>query len=1408
MIHPLLKAQLEPLARRQHRLKLWSRLTTCWSIAALAGLVVMGLERMVGWSTPLSLPLIAIAGLVAAVVVGFRTRRGEADWRSLARRVEAAYPELDGRLITAVQQEAGTSDEFTYLQQRVLDETLACNRRSNWAGVFPASRLRAFQAAHVCALAFFAAVLWGLRVPSSHGSLLVAREAAGIMVTPGDVALERGSSLVVMARFQSVVPGKVDLVLESTPGSSHRVPLVRSLADPLFGGTVPEVMTNMAYHLEYAGQRTRDYRVSVFEYPRLERSDADLRFPEYTGQPPRHIDNTRRLSAVEGSELSLNLHLNKAVVLATLRSRNTNRLSLPLRVDGDHPLATLTNYPLMASGAYDLELVDDTGRTNKLPADFVFTALKNRTPEIKVTSPAGDTRPSALEEVSFDGTVWDDFGVQTYGVAYAVPGKEPRLIELGQGVPPKEKRQFHFLLRMEELGLQPDDLVSWFVWADDIGPDAKLRRSTSDMFFAEVRPFEQVFREGQSMVSESSQQQQEQQDGGAGGPAERLADMQKQIISATWNVFRQQGLLHPPANPASNTGPKGEPKRAPVLPAPPGGRVSPRAQTSTEFLGDQGSRGRSPSHQRSWAEPTSGEWKIVSASIMGQVREEDQSGNRPSRRSASTSRTAPKDPLLPDPTNNVAVLQGAQAQALEQARAAREEQSDPRTAALWEAVADQMAKALEKLRAATNAPTALPEALAAEQAAYQSLLKLQERELSVSRSRSRQRNQSGRQQQMQRQLEQLDMARDEDRYETEQQARAPQDPGRRDQLQVVNRLQELARRQQDVNERLKELQTALQEARTEKEREEVRRQLKRLQEQEQEMLADADELRQIMDRPENQSRMSEQRQRLDQARNDLQRATESTKQEQPSQALASGTRAQQELQNLRNDMRRQSASEFDDELRQMRTDARELARREEDIQKQIGAMNDPGRRTLTDADLNQKSLQDLARQRERLTNLVQNATQLSQQAEDAEPLMSRELYDTLRKFSQSDVSTLKQFQEDLMNRGVMSRDLYDRLKRTDQESGAKSLDLTGELLRQGLPREADLAEQRARGDINELKRGVERAAESVVGDDAESLRQARERLDTLARQLEREISQAEKGRTNDPAAPAGLASGQGDQPQDRQEGQGGDAPRPGQRSETGAQTGQPGDQPGQQAGSGGGQRPPNQPGRNANENQNASATGDQPAAGNQARGQAATGQTGTRPQAGADGVTPDSTAPSSDQQQGPGAGQRGQRRASLSDPSSRRRDRLGNQSANGGGDGGLLDRLFDSRNGQWTGPITGDDFAPWSDGLREVEELIDAPTMRSDVAQARERARQMRQDYKRNQKKPDWATVRLQVVKPLVEVSNQLGEELARREPRNDLVPIDRDPVPGRYSELVRRYYEQLGKGNAPREAPTTNPRN
>jgi hypothetical protein len=280
--------------------------------------------------------------------------------------------------------------------------------------------------------------------------------AESVTVTPGDVSLEKGTSLVVLARFQGALPPKVELVFGGS-GAAQSIPLLKSLGDPMFGGSIGEVSSNFLYHVEYRGQRTRDFAVTVFEHPRLERADADLSFPIYTTLSPKRIENTRRVSAVEGSHLDLALQLNKAVSSARLIARDKEHSVIPLAIETNHPTASLKDFPLESSRTYDLQLVDSDGRTNKVPADFVFVVLKNRTPEMHLTSPRGDFRPSALEEIPFEGTVWDDFGIRAFGLAYAVNGQSPNFIELGKDVPGNEKRPFRHFLRLEDLGVKPDE---------------------------------------------------------------------------------------------------------------------------------------------------------------------------------------------------------------------------------------------------------------------------------------------------------------------------------------------------------------------------------------------------------------------------------------------------------------------------------------------------------------------------------------------------------------------------------------------------------------------------------------------------------------------------------------------------------------------------------------------------------------------------------------------------------------------------------------------------------------------------------------------------------------------------------------------------------------------------------------
>jgi hypothetical protein len=133
-----------------------------------------------------------------------------------------------------------------------------------------------------------------------------------------------------------------------------------------------------------------------------------------------------------------------------------------------------------------------------------------------------------------------------------------------------------------------------------------------------------------------------------------------------------------------------------------------------------------------------------------------------------------------------------------------------------------------------------------------------------------------------------------------------------------------------------------------------------------------------------------------------------------------------------------------------------------------------------------------------------------------------------------------------------------------------------------------------------------------------------------------------------------------------------------------------------------------------------------------------------------------------------------------------------------GGGGNFLDQFGGDDGGSFAGgPITGAEYSQWSDRLRDVEEMLDVPELRAEAARIRDRARNVRQDLRRHSVEPQWDLVKMDIAGPLVELRTRISEELARRESKEALVPIDRDPVPTRYSELVRRYYEELGKSES-----------
>ncbi|MFO1513232.1 MAG: hypothetical protein U1F83_10025 [Verrucomicrobiota bacterium] len=1295
MIDRLLQIHLEPVARDERRGQLLRQLAVGWFAASGIALLFILVYRSTGWVSPWLFLLLAGGTILWSLLTWRRSLRAPLDFHSIARNIEAENPKLHALLLTAVEQQPdAATHELSYLQDRVIREALAEDRRSLWRKR-AAKRLRLAQLGNLGALALFAVVMLTLYQAAPPRVAMLKLAGRAVSVTPGDASIEKGTSLVVLAKFEGDVPAEASLIVRPANEPARRIPLTKNLDDPVFGTSLPEVQAELTYRVEYSGESTRDFKVTTFEFPRLEKADAKVTFPEYTGLPEKTIADTRRVSAVEGSALDYTFHLNKPVKSASLvpvpERRSPDRLGpttnqlqadqeiggpFPLFADTNRPNIYVSNFKLEKSGRYELILVDGAGRTNKIPPLFVLEALTNRVPELKFAFPKGDQRVSALEEIAFKAEASDDFGLKSYGIAYNMAGQESKLITLGTNAGPREKRTFDQLVPLEDLGAQPDQLLSYYLWAEDIGPDGQPRRTTSDMFFAEVRPFEEIFREGQAQDPNQQQQQQRQPGQQGQNQAERLAELQKQIITATWNIQRRETSKTPTA------------------------------------------------HFKKDAE----------------------------------------------------TVKESQEKALEQLRSQMEVGDDPRAKALLETVEKEMSKAVEQLTKATDDGSlkALPPALSSEQSAYQALLRLAAREIQVAQGQPGQQGQSSRGQRAQRQLNQLDLRQSQNRYETERQAAPPQNQQQREQMQAFNRLKELAQRQQDVNERLKELQAALQGAKTEVEREELRQRLKRLQEEQQQMLADVDELQQRMERPENQSQMAEARQQLEQTRNEVQQTSEAMQRGEVSQALSSGTRAQRELQEMRDDFRKKNSSQFAEDMRELRSQARELAEKQEEVGQKLDALDAPDqRKSLTDSEERKELASQLDEQKKRMDELVKHATDVTQKAEPVEPLLSRQLYDTLRKAAQDDAKNLQDASDDLLTQGRLRQSVYDRF-RESRRSGKQAIDVTSDLLREGFSSEASNLEQRARRSINDFKSGVERAAESVLGDDTEALRLAHSELEELSRQLERELAQAQRESSTNRANGSHSELAQNGQQQ-----------RNGNQGEPSEQQQQTNDQDRRQA----------QPGEGQQQAQNQSQQGQgqqgeqqgQGQRNNQPRQQAQSGQPGQNDQQG------------EGNQKGRQPGQRGQggqgqgaQQVASADQSSERRapTRFDDDSAtepsqsgdrrSGGqrGGGSFLDQFGGDDNGGGFagGPITGAEYTQWAERLRDVEEMMDVPELRAEAARIRDRARNVRQDLKRHSREPQWDLVKMEISAPLVELQVRVAEELARRESKEALMPLTATP--------------------------------
>ncbi len=453
--------------------------------------------------------------------------------QQIAMFVEEKLPQLEDRLNSAVEVGDAAHLEVAHdgLLDRLVDDAAQHVRRIAPATVIDRKRERVLVYAAGAFLLLFLVFGFSVKdklVMTREGGLdFAALEAQRALLTvqPGNVEVERGASQEVIVNLRDEPDQPMVLVYKQGDSEWQKVEMPRGLGeDAAFLHEFLAIQQPIQYYVEYGEERTEPFEIVLYEFPAVAQIDLTYHFPDYTGLLPRTDHDTGDIRGIKGTNVTLDIQATGAIETAELVLDDEH--TIPLRDAGEG--SWRAGMQLQEPGFYTVRLTDAKGKENKFPVEYMIEPLDDEKPFVVVTDPQRDVRANAVEEVLTAATAADDFGVQSLRLRFSVNGDAEQEIDLlaDQDVVTERVTEVEgeHLFYLEDYPLQPGDVISYYVEAADYFHESP---EATDMYFIEVIPFDQDYRQ---QANAGGQQGGQQQSG--------LVLSQQDIIAATWRLIR------------------------------------------------------------------------------------------------------------------------------------------------------------------------------------------------------------------------------------------------------------------------------------------------------------------------------------------------------------------------------------------------------------------------------------------------------------------------------------------------------------------------------------------------------------------------------------------------------------------------------------------------------------------------------------------------------------------------------------------------------------------------------------------------------------------------------------------------------------------------------------------------------
>jgi hypothetical protein len=485
---------------------------------------------------------LAIAAIAVRFLVLPLLRR--ASDTQVALYLEEHDPTLEAMVLSAVESTAPDTPDSAlsqHLVARLVDRAVA-RTKAVGTGTGLEGRSITFSLASIAGIVVVAALTLGIG-PSflRSGARFIAapwtsaEEARPyyIVVDPGNVEVARGGGQVIRARLHGFDADEAQIAVQRGADSAWtHIPLMASRDSAAFEIRLFDLVQRTAYYVEANGVRSPVYHLDVLALPYVQALRLEYHYPTYTGLPIETVDNGGDIAAPKGTSVTVRATTTMPVKGGQIVVEGEPPIPMALGADG----VLAGTMPITKPGFYRIELGMTTGRTVRGSLDYVIDVLDDNGPAIAFTRPGRDSRVTSVEEVYAEVQATDDYGLASVDLRYSVNGGPERVVSLySKGARRTNVTAGHTFF-LEELGLQPGDLVSYYARATDNDSATGGSVAKTDIYFMTVRPFDQSYTQSQEA------QRAGQGDGQSGSPGE-LSQRQREIIAATFKVDRDSAQM-------------------------------------------------------------------------------------------------------------------------------------------------------------------------------------------------------------------------------------------------------------------------------------------------------------------------------------------------------------------------------------------------------------------------------------------------------------------------------------------------------------------------------------------------------------------------------------------------------------------------------------------------------------------------------------------------------------------------------------------------------------------------------------------------------------------------------------------------------------------------------------------------